>query len=539
MKRSLGLMLVAVAITGCVQDEQKKEVLPTRQVRTWLRTLSADKVVNLASGDTIHISPATIEFYKRRRWQAAWAGPDELLERGWKIHDAISRSHEDGLPREKYGFEVAQKLLAKVQAGSTLPDSVKDQYLASVDLVLTEGFNRFADDLVAGTLDPKEAGLDWRIPRGRVQHERVLQAVIRGTAPSQLVATMRPSIPYYERTRAALVEYYEAAARGGWVKIPEGSSLKPGANNNAVALLRTRLIAGLDQTEASLAQKGAGDPLRYDADLKLAVSHFQERHGIEPDGSVGATTLRELNHSVEERIDEIKLNLDRWRWLPDNLGERFLIVNIAGFELEVVDKGRVVESMNVVVGQANWKTPVFADTMENIVVNPYWNVPPSIYKEEILPGIAADPNYLERKNFERTKDGGVRQRPGPGNALGKYKFVFPNQDNIYLHDTPAHSLFSRARRDFSHGCIRLERPQALAQLLVRMQTSKTPDQLAAMAATTNEQWIKLERKLPVYLLYFTVWAEEDGGVRFHHDVYGRDEQLQEQQAEKLGRVALR
>lgn len=531
----LGLLLLA----GCSRD--KAETLRGTQVRSWLRSVSSDSVVTLASGDTLHISPATVDFYKRRRWHAAWAGPEELLERGWSVYQAVGRSHEDGLPREKYAFNTAQKLIQKLEAEgeAALPDSTRDSYLASLDVVLTEGFNRYSNDLVSGSLDPETSGIDWRIPRGKAREERVLQNVINGMPVTQVVATLRPSIPNYERTRSALAQYYEAARRGGWPKVPEGVALKKGVRHNAVSVLRTRLIAGLDASEAALAQKGAADPTLYDAELVKAVAHFQQRHGIEPDGAVGEGTLRELNHTVEERIEEIKLNLDRWRWLPDALGERYVMVNIAGFELEVVDKGRVIEAMNVVVGQRSWQTPVFADTMENLVANPYWNVPPSIYEQEIAPAIARDPTYLARHNYERTSDGGVRQRPGPGNALGKYKFVFPNKDDIYLHDTPADHLFSRTRRDFSHGCIRLERPEDLARLVVKMQTSKSWDEVKRAADNGGERWIKLERPLPVYILYFTTWVEEDGTVRFHHDVYGRDEQMREQAKDKLTRVAAR
>src|SRR5687768_16302578 len=200
--------------------------------------------------------------------------------------------------------------------------------------------------------------------------------------------------------RQALMEYHKVSARGGWPKVPEDAKLKPGTRHNNVSILRTRLVVGLDAGEAALAQTGAADPTLYDADLKKAVAHFQQRHGIEADGALGSSTLRELNHTVEERINELQLNMDRWRWLPEQLGERFLIVNIAGFELEVVDKNRVLESMNVVVGQTSWQTPVFMDTMEHIVVNPYWNVPPRIYADEIAPAIAADPTYLARHNYE-------------------------------------------------------------------------------------------------------------------------------------------
>jgi L,D-transpeptidase YcbB len=246
---------------------------------------------------------------------------------------------------------------------------------------------------------------------------------------------------------------------------------------------------------------------------------------------------------VEERIAEMKLNLDRWRWLPNDLGERFVLVNIAGFELEVVDGGRAVQTMNVVVGKLDRQTPVFADSIQYVVVNPYWNVPDGIFRMDVRPAMERDPTYLARNNMEMV-NGRVRQRPGPKNALGRYKFIFPNEYNVYLHDSPQGHLFSRTSRDFSSGCIRVERPEEFARLLLDMQTDRGAGQIDAMLTNWNERWIKLDRPLPVYLLYFTAWVEEDGTVRFHHDVYGRDGQLEEQVEERLeggagtrGRVA--
>jgi L,D-transpeptidase YcbB len=209
----------------------------------------------------------------------------------------------------------------------------------------------------------------------------------------------------------------------------------------------------------------------------------------------------------------------------------YVMVNVAGFEMSVVEKGRVIEEMNVVVGQEGWETPIFADTMEHLVVNPYWNVPKSILSEE-MGNLANDPNYLVRNNFERTPDGGLRQRPGPKNALGQFKFLFPNSNNIYLHDTPADQLFSRTSRAFSHGCIRLERPRDLAYLLADKLAGKSPRQIDQMLATGQEKWVKLRRPIPVYILYFTTWVDDDGTARFHHDVYGHDKAI-EQQTERF------
>jgi L,D-transpeptidase YcbB len=286
----------------------------------------------------------------------------------------------------------------------------------------------------------------------------------------------------------------------------------------------------MDAGEAALARSGSADPALFDADLKRAVQRFQDRHAIEADGAIGTTTLRELNYTLAERIAELQLNLDRWRWLPNDLGERYVLVNIAGFELEVVEHGRVIEAMNVVVGQESNETPIFADSIRYVVVNPYWNVPDGIMERTIRPAMALDPQYLARNDME-IFEGRVRQRPGPQNSLGRYKFIFPNDHDVYLHDTPDGHLFSRTQRAFSSGCVRLERPRDFARLLLRLQSSHDPDSLDDILASGSEKWIRLERPLPVFLLYFTAWAQDDGSVRFHRDVYGRSEAMDEQAAE--------
>jgi murein L,D-transpeptidase YcbB/YkuD len=280
------------------------------------------------------------------------------------------------------------------------------------------------------------------------------------------------------------------------------------------------------------AWSGSPSPDLYDADLHRAVALFQERHAIEPDGVLGPLTVQELNYTVAERIAELRLNLDRWRWLPDSLGDRYVIVNIAGFELEVVEQGRIIESMNVVVGQRTTATPVFSDSIRFVVVNPYWNVPDGIMERTIQPAIDRDPNYLVSHDME-IFEGRVRQRPGPRNSLGRYKFMFPNDFDVYLHDTPDGHLFSRTERAFSSGCVRIERPRDFARMLLRLQSDHDPESLDAIVETGAEKWIKLDRPLPVYLLYFTAWVQEDGAVRFHHDVYGRSDAMHRQVGEMV------
>jgi L,D-transpeptidase YcbB len=532
-KRRLAAMTAAgILMAGCGGEPA---VLPAEALRDVLLALGADSMTTLSTGDTVRISSHAASFYEARGHEAAWVGGKQLLDRGRALHAAIGRAGEDGLEPERYRHDVAAALLAAVEVtdrDQRLSDSAAVRHLAEIDLLLTEGFSRYARDLVTGTLDPADAGLDWRIATEVPHDQAVLNQVLDGRDPLEIVAHLRPSIPYYERMRGALAQYRVAAAAGGWPRVPDGETLKEGERSAAVAALRQRFTRGADRREAELAAAGASDETLFDGALAEAVQHFQTRHSIEADGAVGAATLRELNHTVEQRIAEMKLNLDRWRWLPNHLGERFVLVNVAGFELEVVEDGRAVQNMNVVVGQLDRQTPIFADSIQYVVVNPYWNVPDGIYRQDVLPALERDPYYLVKNNMERV-DGRIRQKPGPTNALGRYKFIFPNEFDVYLHDTPQGHLFSRASRDFSSGCIRLERPDEFARLLLDKQTDRGSGQLDALLTNWNERWIKLDRPLPVYILYFTAWVEEDGAVRFHHDVYGRDEKLESQVEQRL------
>ncbi|HEX6135649.1 MAG TPA: L,D-transpeptidase family protein [Longimicrobiales bacterium] len=525
------LTAAAVSVAGCgggAEAATEVERSPAQRIRAVLgQAEDSGAVLPLTAGDTVTVLPATAEFYRRLRFRPAWIPEDDELDRARVLHAAIGRAVEDGLDPKRYGHDVAAQLIGMLTSeDSGLDEPARAGYLADLDMILSEGFMRYATDIVLGAIAPDSVGRAWRIPRGAAPGYTVLRSAFRGGDPAEIIRRLRPRTPYYGRMMAALARLQQVQEAGGWAPLPEDASVEEGDSSAIVVALRERLSRSDDPREAQLARSGASRAAVYDRDLRDALRHFQERHAIDDDGRLGANTLRELNHPVDERIAEVKLNLDRWRWLPQDLGRLFILVNIAGFELEVVENDRAIESMNVVVGKDGWNTPVFADTMEHLVLNPYWTPPPSILEEEILPAMARDPGYLARNNFERARDGTIRQRPGRRNALGQYKFLFPNEDNIYLHDTPADHLFSRARRDFSHGCIRLERPADLARLVVTKATAHTPTAMEAMLGTGSEKWIALKRPIPVYIVYFTTWVREDGTLRFHHDVYGHNEDLE-------------
>jgi murein L,D-transpeptidase YcbB/YkuD len=494
-----------------------------------LQNADSSSVVALVMGDTLHLSEATIEFYRQRKYRPVWSEGDKLSERGQRLRAVLANTERDGLSPLRYRFDVAQKMTAafEEEGDAELSEQLEARYGGELDLLLTEGFTRYALDLATGTLDPEEGGLKWKIPRGGVPRENLLRALEKGNDAEQIIDKVRPNAPQYRRLMHVLSRLNDAKQRGGWQAVQAGD-VAAGDSSPVVAALRQRLMASEDQREAAMAARGQQRAMVFDRDLLLALKHFQERHGIDGDGRIGEKTLEELNHSVDDRIAEVKLNLDRWRWLPHDLGKMYILVNVAGFEMSVVENNRAIEEMNVVVGKPGWATPIFADTLEHLVVNPYWNVPPSIAQDEIMPAIAQDPGYLARNNMERTSDGGFRQRPGPTNALGEFKFLFPNEHDVYLHDTPADALFSRSSRAFSHGCIRLERPRDLAYLLGQKLADKSPEQIDRLSDMSTEQWINLKRKIPVYVLYFTTWVDDDGTVRYHHDVYGIDEQFEDQ-----------
>ena len=503
---------------------------PRDRIRALLESADSNKVVQLVIGDTLHISPATIEFYRKRRYKPVWSDDDKLNDQGRKLAQVLRNTEDDGLHPLRYRYDVAHKMVTAFESegDNELDEQSEAQYGGELDLLLTEGFTRYALDLATGTLDPKQGGLEWNIPRGAVPRENLLRALSRGEDPAKIIDRVRPTAPQYRRLMHVLSRFNDIKQKGGWKTVQAGKAA-PGDSGAHVAALRQRLMLSEDEREAAMATRGNERPHVFDQDLRLALKHFQDRHGIDGDGQLGEKTIEELNHSIDDRISELKLNLDRWRWLPHDLGKMYIMVNVAGFEMSVIENNRAIEEMNVVVGKPGWATPIFADTLESIVINPYWNVPTNIANDEVIPAINRDPGYLARNNMERTRDGGFRQRPGPKNALGEVKFLFPNKHDVYLHDTPADALFSRSSRAFSHGCIRLERPRDLMYLLGSKLARKTPEQLDRLRESKTEQWVSVKRKIPVYVLYFTTWVDDDRTVRYHHDVYGIDKNFESQQ----------
>lgn len=456
------------------------------------------------------------DFYRARQDKPAWNGNAESL-----LREIQSLAAAEGLTPAAYEFPPA--------SGET------DQ-----DVVLSAALLRFGRDLAIGAVPPaRDVGGFGAETRGEFDGAAFLKSVAEGRPLAEAAATAGPQYVGYVRLRDALAKARALVAGGGWPTLPDGPKLSPGETDERVPTLRRRLIA-TGELGPDLAEGQA-----YDAPVVEAVKRFQARHGLDPDGTVGGKTLAHLNVSAETRLRQMLTNLERWRWLPRKLGSYHISVNIAAQQLEVVEAGAVVMSMRVVVGDVKHPTPSMNTTMGSVVLNPAWRVPTSIANKEILPKLRKDPNYLANSNLqivdypegspESAGDGidwnaigkkfpyRLRQAPGPDNALGRLKFNLVDSDDIYMHDTPSRRSFGRSYRALSHGCVRLEKPVELGELLLGSRwQGKLENGLTANKSTRT---LLLERTMPVYMTYWTAWADEDGTLHFRDDIYGHDRRL--------------
>ena len=393
----------------------------------------------------------------------------------------------------------------------------------------------------AGRINPKKTGRAVSIQPDAPDPAKLLDRMSNHENPGLYLRNLHPQTAEYARLREVYLDYRNIEAKGGWPTIRRSGSLRMGRKSKHAATLRQRLFLSGDLPPGA----SKDNPLFY-SELREALQRFQKRHGIKPDGVVGVKTRAALNVPVKKRIEQIALNLERRRWLPDDLGQRHVLVNQPEYLLRVVENGKSIHQTRVVIGKPSQQTPEFSDEIELVVLNPYWNVPRSIATKEILPILRRNPGYLSRKGMQLVNSRGksvspyrinwgnmsrrsfrynIRQRPGSRNALGRIKFLFPNKHSVYLHDTPSKSLFRRSRRAFSHGCVRVQDPLKLAEVLMKPQFGWTKKTITRKISSRRNQAVRLKQSIPVHLTYHTVWMGEDGNVHFSEDMYGRDQSL--------------
>ncbi len=468
-------------------------------------------------------------YYRRDAASPIWIEDGRMSPRAAALLDAFGRAFEDGLE----GSDYLPRPLAKAEALEG------DEDVAGFELAMSQAFLHFARDLHAGRTSPSVSDPTIVIARKNVDAAAWLAAV-RDAGVAETIDALRPQHAQYDQLRQMLSGYRALAERGGWPEIAPGPSLKPGMENARIVTLRANLRArgygGLD----------AGDASFYSDDLAEVIKHFQRRYGLDVDGIAGPATIAALNMSAAARARQLIVNLERWRWLPTDLGPRHVLVNQAGFEMFLVSDGKTIDSRRVIVGRPFHRSPMFSDSIAYAEFNPVWNVPRSIASSEFLPKLRKDPSYLTRNDYLLYRGWGADARPidpysvdwnavsknrfpfrivqqaGAKNALGRIKFIFPNKFNVYLHDTPARQLFARTGRAFSHGCIRVSKPLEFARKLFALDATLSGSQIEQIVDSRQTRRVDLKSRVPVHLTYFTTWIDDEGLPNFFSDVYERD-----------------
>jgi murein L,D-transpeptidase YcbB/YkuD len=458
-----------------------------------------------------------LRLYTEVEFEPVWTRDRRPTAQADEVIASLSTADLRGLSAADYDAERLAAEALRLADGSGTPEA-----LGRFDTALTVSAMRFVSDSYIGRINPRTVGFGLDVEPKKLDLVVVVMELATGEAPAARLAALDPQFPHFARLKTALatLRMHEAESEP---PLPELPTLHPGDRDPGVPALRQRLVVRGD-LPPEMAQPA--DPTVYDPALVVAVKRFQERHGREPDGAVGRATRADLGVPLRDRIQQIQLAMERFRWLPPGFrGRRFVIVNIPEFRLRGMEgDGQVTVSMPVVVGSVvkQTLTPIMQAQMEYLVFRPYWDVPPTIARAEILPRLEHDPGYLDREDMEMV-GGRIRQRPGPSNSLGLIKFIFPNAFQIYLHDTPSKRLFSRSRRDFSHGCIRVSDPVELAEFVLGPESSWDRARIAdAMQHGTNDRRVSLSVPVPIYIFYTTVVAEEDGRLFLYEDIYGHD-----------------
>ncbi|MBB1286532.1 L,D-transpeptidase family protein [Flavisolibacter sp. BT320] len=525
-------VLLSLLVVACANAGNQLEDNSSHEARTTTDSVAVEDaysdllldsmaIENFISTHNIEKTKADYlrDFYHSRQYQFAWFSKKGLDEHGrsfWNLHNNFLNYTQDSSLYDKQLHRQMEELVNSEEMLRLPPEKIRE-----LELLLTEHFFDYAQYAFAGKIDP--ADLKWNIPRKKINPIVLLDSLIQRNG-EQLDA-WEPVNQQYKMLRKELLTYYNIEKSGGWPVVPlDGKALRLGDTSNAVPLLKQRLRLVGDY-------RPKDNSLVFSAALHDAVLRAQSRFGLVEDGIVGSGTLEQLNKPVSERIKQILMNMERMRWMPAHPPGNRLLANIPDYKLHVFEDGKRVFSMKIVVGKAANKTVVFNDKVKYIVFSPYWNVPESIVRNEILPAMKRNPSYLAGQNMEQTGTRNglpvIRQKPGGNNALGRVKFLFPNNYAIYFHDTPAKSLFERNQRAFSHGCIRLEEPAKLAEYLLRKQPNWTDSRIEEAMYAGEEKWVTLDEPVPVAITYFTAWVDGEGMVNFREDIYGHDKALAE------------
>jgi murein L,D-transpeptidase YcbB/YkuD len=542
----IALFLVIVSLSTQSASSERGPFVPVQD--SGLGLLIKNKMAGwttpakaVIAGEGIYSAVLTESFYKGREYRPAWSRDGHLVQAETLIK-AVEEAYGDGLTPDYYHLQIIKSLVKTVEK-EPFPDALR---LADLDILLTDTFLTLGCHLSGGCVNPVTIETEWFAKRGTVDVSAALEQALKNRQIRESLERLRPEQDSYGRLRQALSRYRELSSLGEWPLISNGPLLKRGSVSGRVVDLRKRLAASGDLGP----DEARGGDL-FDEKLMQSVISVQKRHGLNADGIVGPATLNSLNVPLKERVRQMELNMERLRWILGNREQRAIVVNIANFQLDVIENGKPIISMKVIVGKPYWDTPVFTAKMTYLIINPSWNVPESIARKELLKKIKNTPHYLAKQNIKVLRGWGsrekgidpetiawskvnahslpyrFRQEPGPLNPLGRLKFMLPNKFDVYLHDTPAKRLFSENVRTFSHGCTRIEKPIELGEYVLRDDPLWTREKLLAAIEQGTEQTVLIPHPVNVHFLYLTAWVDEGGAVQFRNDIYGRDKRLDE------------
>ncbi|MBK6624043.1 MAG: L,D-transpeptidase family protein [Chitinophagaceae bacterium] len=454
------------------------------------------------------------DFYRNRNYSFAWSDTSGFTQAAQNLHNRINNLTDDGLDDSLYYRTEFNHIY---DDASSLPGKDrKDSIYILNEMMLTAQYFMYTRQIY-GALSAKQLKeLGWNITPKKISYPEYLNSILSGADSG--IFSKEPIYPQYGYLKDYLKKYKAIDSSGGWPKVDTTiKKLSPGDSSVKIVAIKKRLAMSGDF-------KSADTSYIYDSTLANAVKEFRLRVGLKPANYIDRYVVHEMNVPVSKRIEQIIVNMERCRWIPISLGENYIVVNIPDYKLFVYEDGKLNFSIDVVVGQDATKTVIFNDTLRTIAFSPYWNVPYSIYKNEMEGRLSE--TYLKRNNMEIVGNGRVRQLPGPNNSLGLVKFLFPNSYNIYFHDTPAKDKFNYTNRAFSHGCIRLKEPKKLAMYLLRNELSYTEKVIDSLMHLTKEVQVKLKQPEPVYIGYLTAFVNsETGELNFRKDIYNRDEEI--------------
>lgn len=485
------------------------------------------------------------DFYAQRDYLEVWLLNDGLSKEGRELIAKIEDSKYDGLLPSDYNLEEIYGLSTDAEKKNKKFRKLSSDEKVRLELLLTDGFFNLAHDLEKGKVNPAELDSSWKFDEKATSADYIalINEVVAGAPVDKTFAKLYPNAELYAQGKKAIKELYETLKKDTltWDMQPVDGAIKVGERHAAIPALRKRLIFW-----DFLKPYKTEDPTLFDSELLVGLQKYQKSNGMNPDGVIGSLVAESLNKSPQDLIDIASVNMERLRWMPAiNWDQEMVLVNVANYQLDYLQQSDTVFTAKVIVGKEYSESPTFSAPMSYIVFSPYWNIPPSITKDEIIPAVKRNEGYLDEKNMEIVTTSGepidasqvdwssgkeeefpyrVRQKPGGDNSLGLVKFMFPNEYNIYIHDTPARSLFQKETRALSHGCIRIQNPEQFAKILLD-DNKWTDEKIQEAMHQDKEETVKLDRKIPVVLLYMTFWADKGGKANFRPDVYDRDAAL--------------